>query len=131
MPWAPAASTSAHVRQLEQAGCRIVRFNSPRWYSLEEVNYRTHRKILVVDGEVAFTGGAGIGDHWMGDAQDPDHWRDTMVQIVGPGGAARRRRLLRELHRSGGEVAPELDNPDCPWRAVETDRGQAGPTGRT
>ena len=41
---------SAHVQQLEQAGCRIVRFNALRWYSLEEVNYRTHRKILVVDG---------------------------------------------------------------------------------
>ena len=59
-----------HVRQLEEAGCRVVRFNTLRWYSLEEVNYRTHRKVLVVDGEVAFTGGAGIGDHWMGDAQD-------------------------------------------------------------
>ena len=52
-----------HVKQLEAAGCRVVRFNAPRWYSLEEVNYRTHRKIAVIDGEIAFTGGAGIADH--------------------------------------------------------------------
>ena len=59
-------------------------FNPPRWYCLEEVNYRTHRKILVVDGEVGFTGGAGVADHWLGNAQDKDHWRDTQVRIRGP-----------------------------------------------
>ena len=61
----------------EAAGCRLAAFNTPSWYSLEEVNYRTHRKILVVDGLVAFTGGVGIDDHWLGNAQDKEHWRDT------------------------------------------------------
>ena len=104
----------AHVQQLEQAGCRIVRFNTPRWYSLEEVNYRTHRKILVVDGEVAFTGGAGIGDHWMGDAQDQDHWRDTMVQIVGPAARLVEGGFYENFTEAAGEVAPELDQPETP-----------------
>jgi cardiolipin synthase A/B len=45
-----------HLKRLREAGCNIVRFNAPRWYSIEEVNYRTHRKILVVDGAVGFTG---------------------------------------------------------------------------
>ena len=57
-----------HLERLRGAGCHVAQFNTPAWYSLEEVNYRTHRKILVVDGETAFTGGAGVADHWLGDA---------------------------------------------------------------
>lgn len=74
----------AHVQRLKAAGCVVARFNTPAWYSLEEVNYRTHRKILVVDGEVAFTGGAGVDDQWLGHAQDKEHWRDTQVRMRGP-----------------------------------------------
>ena len=59
----------------------IGSFDSLKWYNLEEVNYRTHRKILVVDGEIGFTGGAGVADHWLGHAQDKDHWRDTQVRM--------------------------------------------------
>lgn len=73
-----------HLQRLKAAGCQIAQFNSPTWYSLEELNYRTHRKILVVDGEVGFTGGAGVSDQWMGNAQDKDHWRDTQIEIRGP-----------------------------------------------
>ena len=71
---------SGHVQRLEAAGCAVATFNPPHWYKLEELNYRSHRKILVVDGEVGFTGGAGIADHWLGHAQDRDHWRETQVQ---------------------------------------------------
>ena len=74
----------SHVKRLEAAGCHVVSFNPTGWYTLEELNYRTHRKILVVDGTVAFTGGVGIADHWLGNAQDPHHWRDTHVRIQGP-----------------------------------------------
>jgi cardiolipin synthase len=98
-----------HVRMLEEAGCRVVRFNQLRWYSLEEVNYRTHRKILVVDGAVAFTGGAGIGDRWMGDAQDDDHWRDTMVQIAGPAARLVEGGFYENFTEAAEAVAPELD----------------------
>ena len=56
----------------------------PAWYSLEEINYRTHRKILVVDGETAFTGGVGVADHWLGNADSKEHWRDTQVRVRGP-----------------------------------------------
>ena len=50
---------AAHVERLRRAGCHVAEFNRPRWYSLEELNYRTHRKIMVVDGDVGFTGGVG------------------------------------------------------------------------
>jgi cardiolipin synthase len=73
-----------HVDRLKQAGCTIVDFNPTRWYSLEELNYRTHRKILVVDGDVAFTGGIGVADYWIGHAQDKMHWRDMQVRVRGP-----------------------------------------------
>ena len=75
---------TAHVERLRHAGARVVQFNTPVWYSLEEVNYRTHRKILVADGEIAFTGGAAVADHWIGNADSKDHWRDTHVRIRGP-----------------------------------------------
>jgi cardiolipin synthase len=73
-----------HVERLRKAGCHVVDFNPSHWYSLEELNYRTHRKILVVDGEVGFTGGIGVADYWIGDAENPAHWRDTHVRMRGP-----------------------------------------------
>ena len=51
---------------------------------LARMNNRTHRKLLVVDGRIGFTGGVGVADHWLGHAQSPDHWRDSHFQIEGP-----------------------------------------------
>ena len=69
---------------LRSAGVKVGEFGRPKWYALEELNYRTHRKILVVDGKIGFTGGVGLDDQWLGHAQDKEHWRDTMVRIDGP-----------------------------------------------
>ena len=104
-----------HVKRLEQAGCRLGRFNTPSWYSLEELNYRTHRKILVVDGEIAYTGGAGIDDQWMGNAQDKEHWRDTMIEVVGPLARLMEGGFYENFAEAAGEVTPELD--DTPQEA--------------
>jgi cardiolipin synthase A/B len=73
-----------HERRLIDAGCTVLTLNAPSWYELEEMNYRTHRKILVVDGTLGFTGGVGFADYWLGNAQDLDHWRDTHVRMRGP-----------------------------------------------
>ncbi len=78
------AMERGHVERLQRAGAQIGTFNPVHWYSLEEINYRTHRKILVIDGDVAFTGGAGVADHWLGDADAPEHWRDTHLRVTGP-----------------------------------------------
>jgi cardiolipin synthase len=72
------------LKQMEQAGVEIRRYHEPRWYNLDKLNNRTHRKILVTDGRVGFTGGVGIAPEWTGHAQDPDHWRDTHFRIEGP-----------------------------------------------
>lgn len=72
------------LMQLEKAGVRIARYNPPHWTSLHRLNNRTHRKLLVVDGRVGFTGGVGIADVWRGNAQGPMHWRDTEFRVEGP-----------------------------------------------
>ena len=72
------------VQQLEQAGCQIAWYNPIRWYTLGRLNQRTHRKSLIIDGRVAYTGGAGIADNWVGHAQDADHWRDIQIRLEGP-----------------------------------------------
>ena len=72
------------LEHMEAAGVRVQRYRPLRWYNLRRLNYRTHRKLLVVDGKVAFTGGVGIADLWEGNAEDPDHWRDTHFRVEGP-----------------------------------------------
>ena len=67
---------------MKSAGVQIAWFN-PVWH-WQELNGRTHRKVLVVDGIVGFTGGASIADHWAGNADSKDHWRDTHFRIEGP-----------------------------------------------
>ena len=67
-----------------QAGVQVKRFHPPHWSHLGRMNNRTHRKLLVIDGCVGFTGGVGVAPHWTGHAQDPAHWRDTHFQIEGP-----------------------------------------------
>ncbi|MGZ8259539.1 MAG: phospholipase D-like domain-containing protein, partial [Caldimonas sp.] len=67
----------AVIDELKSAGVEIRKFHPPHWSHLGRLNNRTHRKLLIVDGRVAFTGGVGIAPEWTGRAQDPDHWRDT------------------------------------------------------
>ncbi|TDK21539.1 cardiolipin synthase B [Luteimonas aestuarii] len=74
----------ALLRRMEQAGVRVERYRPLHWYNLGRMNNRTHRKLLVVDGQVGFTGGVGIADQWTGHAQDPDHWREVHFRIDGP-----------------------------------------------
>jgi cardiolipin synthase len=72
------------VDRLQRAGAMVAWFRPPTWYTLHKLNNRTHRKILVVDGRVGFTGGVGIAEEWTGNCQDPGHWRDTHVRVEGP-----------------------------------------------
>jgi cardiolipin synthase len=72
------------IEQMRKAGVEVVEYRPLRWYNLDRLNHRDHRKILVVDGRVGFTGGVGIADKWLGHAQDRDHWRDSHFQAEGP-----------------------------------------------
>jgi len=72
------------VEGLKASGATVERYHPLRWYHIRRLNNRTHRKLLVVDGSVGFTGGVGIADEWKGHAQDPDHWRDMHFRVEGP-----------------------------------------------
>jgi cardiolipin synthase A/B len=72
------------VEAMSAAGVQIRKFHPPHWSHLGRMNNRTHRKLLVADGRLAFTGGVGIAPPWTGNAQDAEHWRDTHFEIEGP-----------------------------------------------
>jgi cardiolipin synthase len=109
--------SSEDLQRLTDAGCTVALFNSPTWYSLEEVNYRTHRKILVVDGEVGFTGGAGVDDQWKGNARNKDEWRDTQIEVRGPLARLMEGAFYENFVETAGVVAPVLDDPPEPKEA--------------
>ena len=72
------------LETLEAGGCQLAWYNRIHWYTIGRFNHRTHRKSLIIDGRVGFTGGAGIADVWLGHAQSPEHWRDMQIRIAGP-----------------------------------------------
>jgi len=73
-----------YLADMRAAGVEVERYHPLRWYNLSRLNNRTHRKLLVVDGRIGFTGGVGIADVWAGDASAKDHWRDSHYMIEGP-----------------------------------------------
>ena len=74
----------AIVARMRSAGCSVVMYGRARWYTWMRYNRRTHRRLLIVDGTIGFTGGVGIADEWSGHAQSPKHWRDTHARLAGP-----------------------------------------------
>ncbi len=75
----------ADVDRMKDAGIEFVVYDRERWYNLKfNINHRTHRKLLILDGAIGFTGGVCIEDGWMGDADLPERWRETHARITGP-----------------------------------------------
>jgi cardiolipin synthase len=74
----------ASMQAMKAAGIQLQRYHKPVWWKLARLNNRTHRKLLVVDGRIGFTGGVGIADKWRGNGQDENHWRDTHFRVEGP-----------------------------------------------
>jgi len=98
------------LKIMKDAGVKISIYHEPAWYDIRrlremsEVNNRTHRKILVVDGKIGFTGGVGIADEWKGNADSPEHWRDTHYRITGPVVAQLQAAFIENWMESGGEL---------------------------
>ncbi len=83
--WGSADFTEDDRARLEAAGVEYSLYHRRHWWHFKpNLNHRTHRKILVVDGRVGFTGGFCIDDTWLGDAESTTVWRETMVQLTGP-----------------------------------------------
>lgn len=91
------------VDAMRRAGCRVEFFHSKKPWMLWVLNHRNHRRVLVVDGAVGFTGAVGFADQWRGDADSRDHWRDTQVRLEGPAV----RGLQRAFQENWSEVTGE------------------------
>jgi cardiolipin synthase len=78
-----ASTTAGKLKPLTDAGGRAAWYNSVRWYTWPNVNSRTHRELLIIDGSTGFVGGSGWADHWLRDKKDNPRWRDTMVRVSG------------------------------------------------
>jgi cardiolipin synthase A/B len=92
------------INDMGRAGVLIMKYHKPMWYRFKHLNHRTHRKLLVIDGRVGFTGGVGIADQWSGNAQDPAHWRDTHFRIEGPVVAQLQGAFADNWTQASGEV---------------------------
>jgi cardiolipin synthase len=96
------------IARLRQAGVEVVLYRPLRFYDFDRINHRTHRKLLIVDGRVGFTGGLGIADQWLGHAQDKEHWRDSHFRAEGPVVAQLQAAFMDDWFETRGVV---LDGP--------------------
>ncbi len=100
---------AALLDSMRTAGVEIEKYHPPSWYTISKLNNRTHRKLLVIDGRVGFTGGVGIADEWDGNAEDADQWRDTHFRIEGPAVAQMQAAFIDNWLKVTGAV---LDGPE-------------------
>jgi cardiolipin synthase A/B len=75
---------NSDARMMEKAGCKFAYYHPVHSWRVDRTNRRSHRRILVVDGKIAFTGAIGFAEQWSGHAQDPKHWRDVQARLEGP-----------------------------------------------
>jgi cardiolipin synthase len=107
--WMGAKVDEQMLAEMRSAGIEFEFFRPLRWYTLDRVNNRTHRKLLIVDGRLGFTGGVGVADHWLGNAQDAEHWRDSHFRLEGPAVAQMQSAFMENWTRTRGVV---LHGPD-------------------
>lgn len=99
-----AADIGDEILQTLEAHCQVAWYNPLRWQSISRFNNRTHRKSLVIDGAVAYTGGAGIADHWCGQARTAEEWRDVQVRFAGPAVAGLQSGFAHNWQKTTGEL---------------------------
>ncbi len=75
---------NADVRMMTDAGCKFSYYHPTHSWRVDRTNRRSHRRVLVVDGKIGFTGAIGFAEKWSGHAQDKEHWHDVQVRIEGP-----------------------------------------------
>lgn len=118
---------------LEQAGVKWRKYRPIRIISIYKVGKRTHRKILVVDGKIAFTGGLGISKQWLGNARNSKEWRDTQVRVTGPVVDQMQAIFAEDWTYTTGEILagekfyPKPDGPggSVQAQAIKVSRGDA------
>jgi len=111
-----------YLQMLRDAGAEVIQYHKPHWTGLGRMNDRTHRKLLVIDGRIGFTGGVGIAQEWTGHAQDDKHWRDTHFRVMGPAVGHMQAVFMDNWIKATGNV---LHGPDYFPEADETGDGLA------
>ncbi|MEO6486868.1 MAG: cardiolipin synthase [Thermoanaerobaculia bacterium] len=94
---------------MRRNGIDVEWYHPLRWYTISRLNHRTHRKLLIVDGEIGFSGGIGIADDWLGDADSKDHWRETVIRVEGPVVTQMQSAFMDNWIKSRGELLTGLD----------------------
>jgi cardiolipin synthase len=92
------------TERMKAAGVEVVKFRPVSWTTVDRVNNRTHRKLLITDGRIGFTGGVGIGDEWNGDARTPEEWRDNHYRVEGPAVAEMQAAFAEHWLEATGEL---------------------------
>jgi cardiolipin synthase len=92
------------IAKMHAAGCHVRWFRPIQWFNWAKYNHRSHRKLLIIDGALAFTGGVGIADEWDGNGDSPAHWRDTHVSIAGPAVAVVQAAFVDTWNEATGEL---------------------------
>ncbi len=97
------------IDRMHEGGVMVRMFRPMRPRTLTRLNNRTHRKVLVVDGRIGYTGGVGIADTWRGDARSPEEWRDTHYRVQGPVVAMLQNAFANNWVEASGEVLRGAD----------------------
>jgi cardiolipin synthase len=97
------------INFMARNGIDVEWYHPLRWYTLSTLNHRTHRKLLVVDGRIGFSGGVGIADDWLGDADSKNHWRETVARVEGPVVTQMQSAFMDNWVKSRGELLTGLD----------------------
>ncbi len=111
------------IDDMNEAGCHCEWYRPPTTWKVWETDHRTHRKVLVCDARVGFTGGVGIAEEWEGDARHPGEWRETHVRVEGPAVDGLRAAFVTNWRETGQPLFDERDQFDAhdrPGDAVVT-----------
>ena len=128
-----ASTKDPTFRALRDAGGQVAWYHTVHWYTWTRLNYRTHREMVVVDGETGFAGGAGFADHWYRAVDGKPRWRDMMLRFDGDAATGLSAVFAENWLESSGEV---LLNPGYfPFRGAGKTAalvvGSAPTTGRS
>jgi cardiolipin synthase A/B len=120
----------SEMKQMKDAGVELVYYDREHWWQLKlNLNHRTHRKILVVDGRTAFTGGVCVADKWYGDAESQDVWRDTQFRVEGPAAKHLQAIFAQNWLQTTGRLlhGPDYFPPDEDRGPMAVQAWQSGP----
>ena len=93
-----------YIHSLREAGVHTAAYRPVRWYNLDNASHRLHVRGLVIDGHIAYTGGFGIDDKWLGNGRLPGEWRETNVRFRGPSVGQLQAGFVAEWSTATGEL---------------------------